>query len=76
MNKNVYCWNMDDNTRTQIGEKTILCYFHVMKAWSKNLLDRTLPCNKNLVWQTLYILILCPNEDYFDKNYKIFCQKI
>lgn len=40
---------MDDNTRIQIGGKIISCHFHVRKAWSKNLLDKKLICNKNII---------------------------
>jgi len=32
------CWTYENNAKVQIGAHVLLCHFHVMKAWSENLL--------------------------------------
>lgn len=36
----VHCWIYEEVTKTQVGGQVFLCHFHVMKAWSENLLTK------------------------------------
>lgn len=58
----------------QIAGKMLLCHFHVMKAWSENLLTRVPIDMKDKVWHELHVLLHCPNENHFDENVKRFCE--
>ena len=36
----IHCWSFVNDTKIQIAGRIILCHFHVIKAWSENLLTR------------------------------------
>jgi hypothetical protein len=67
------CWTIENGAKTQIGGRVLLCHFHVMKAWSENLLTKVPNEDKDRVWRALHVLMLCPSEDHFDENLGRFC---
>ena len=69
----VLCWTYEDGAKVQIGARVLLCHFHVMKAWSENLLTSIPNEDKDRVWRALHVLMLCPNESHFDENLRNFC---
>ena len=38
ISNNIHCWRFVNATKIQIAGRLLLCHFHVMKAWSENLL--------------------------------------
>jgi hypothetical protein len=58
--KDIYCWRVKDGQMIQIGENVLLCHFHVMKAWNKNLLSRVPAIDKDNIWRALHFLMHCP----------------
>jgi hypothetical protein len=73
VNKDIHCWETTDSTRTQIAGRVLLCHFHVMKAWSENLLTRVPNEYKDPIWRALHVLMICPDESHFDANLQRFC---
>ena len=68
VNNDLHCWIMEGDNRVQIAGRVLLCHFHVLKAWSENLLTRVPQPDKDRVWEGLNMLMRCPNEDHFDEN--------
>jgi hypothetical protein len=64
----VHCWNIQSGERVQVAGKVLLCHFHVMKAWSENLLTQIPIHDKDRLWRALHVLMHCPNEDHFEAN--------
>jgi hypothetical protein len=73
VNNDVHCWTYEGGAKVQIGGRVLLCHFHVMKAWSENLLTRIPNEDKDRVWRALHVLMLCPDETHFDENLRRFC---
>jgi hypothetical protein len=73
VSNDVHCWTYEEGTKTQVGGQVLLCHFHVMKAWSENLLTKVPNEDKDRVWRALHVLMLCPSEDHFDENLRRFC---
>ena len=67
-----YCWRDELVGTEQIAGRLLLCRFHVMKAWSENLLTRVPLHLKKKVWQSLYILTHCSSEITFDYELERF----
>jgi hypothetical protein len=40
ISNDIHCWSFVNGTKIQIAGRILLCHFHVMKAWSENLLTR------------------------------------
>jgi hypothetical protein len=64
----VHCWSIQGGERVQVARRILLCHFHVMKAWSENLLTRIPMHGKDHLWRALHVLMHCPNEDHFEAN--------
>jgi hypothetical protein len=73
VNNDVHCWTYEGGKKLQTGGRVLLCHFHVMKAWSENLLTRIPNEDKDRVWRALHVLMLCPSEIHFDENLRRFC---
>ena len=67
-----YCWRDELVGTEQIAGRLLLCRFHVMKAWSENLLTRVPLHLKKNVWQSLYTLMHCSSEITFDYELERF----
>jgi len=61
-----------EGTTVQVTRKVLLCHFHVIKAWSENLLTRVPIPEKNKLWLALHVLMHCPKEEHFEDNLKKF----
>ncbi|XP_024400655.1 uncharacterized protein [Physcomitrium patens] len=72
VNMDEYCWTMENEERVQVAGKILLCHFHVMKAWSENLLTRVSIMDKDKLWRALHILMHCPQEEHFNLNLQKF----
>ena len=70
--KDIHCWRVENVEKFQVDENVLLCHFHIMKAWSRNLLTRVLATDKDNIWRALHFLMHCPQEQQFDKNLKRF----
>jgi hypothetical protein len=72
VNNDIHCWEHGRLGEEQIAGRIFLCWFHVMKAWSENLLTRVPISEKDKVWQSLHVLLNCPREDHFKENLRKF----
>jgi hypothetical protein len=72
IDKDVHCWTIGSEGRVEIAETVFLFYFHVMKAWSENLLTHVPTLDKESLWRSLHVLMHCLVEEYFDDNLKKF----
>jgi hypothetical protein len=52
--KDIYCCRVENGQMIQIGGNMLLCHFHVMKAWSKNILSRVPAIDKDNIWRALH----------------------
>ena len=68
VNNDIHCWKNGRVGEDQVAGRVFLCWFHVMKAWSENLLTRVPILDKDKVWQSLHVLLNCPREDHFEEN--------
>lgn len=75
VNQDLHCWIMEGENRVQVAGRVLLCHFHVMKAWSENLLTRVPMADKDRVWQALNVLMHCPDETHFDENLRRFAEE-
>ena len=65
-----HCWSIENGEKVQVAGKVLLCHFHVMKAWSENLLTRVPIPEKNKLWIALHVLMHCSKEEHFEENLK------
>ena len=70
--EDVHCWSTGSDGKVQVAGRVLLCHFHVMKAWSENLLTRVPLLDKEKLWRALYVLMHYPKEVHFDENLKKF----
>ena len=66
ISNDIHCWRFVNATKIQIAGRIILCHFHVMKAWSENLLTRVPEPDKEKLWHSLHVLLHCPDESHFE----------
>ena len=52
--KDIYCWHVEIGQMIQIGGSVLLCHFHIMNTWSKNLLSYVPAIDKNNIWRALH----------------------
>jgi hypothetical protein len=70
IDKDAHCWTIGSERRIEVAGRVLLCHFHVMKAWSKNLLTRVPIPDKTSLWRSLHVLMHCTVEEHFDDNLK------
>jgi hypothetical protein len=70
IDKDVHCWAIRSERRVQVAGRVLLRHFHVMKAWSENLLICVSISDKESLWRFLYVLMHCSVKEYFDDNLK------
>jgi hypothetical protein len=70
IDKDAHCWTIGSEGRVQVARRVLLCHFHVLKAWSENLLICIPIPNKESLWRSLHVLMHCLVEEHFDDNLK------
>ena len=73
--KDIHCWRVENGEKFQVSGNVLLCHFHVIKAWSENLLTRVPAIDKDNIWRALHFLMHCLQEQQFDKNLKRFYER-
>ena len=66
ISNDIHCWRFVNATKVQIMGRVHLCHFHMMKAWSENLLTCVPEPDKEKLWQSLHVLLHCPNKSHFE----------
>ena len=65
ISNDIHRWSFVNAAKIHIARRILLCHFHVMKAWSENLLTRIPEPDKVKIWHSLHVLMHCSNKISF-----------